>query len=112
MNKIKRIYISGPISYHNYEERCKAFNKTQQMLEAQGYEVFNPTKNGLPPNSTTHQHMRRDLAELTREDNPYDAIFMMCGWLHSAGCKLEFDTATAIGCKVFFEETSLYVSFE
>ena len=29
---------------------------------------------------------------------------MMEKWTHSAGCKLEFDVATAIGLDVVFEE--------
>lgn len=31
-------------------------------------------------------------------------IYMMCRFTHSAGCKVEFDVATAIGLDVYFEE--------
>ena len=60
-------------------------------------------ENGLSADSTTHDHMHRDLAVLTNEDIPFTAIYMMTGWLHSAGCKLEFDVATAIGLSVIME---------
>lgn len=99
-----RIYISGPISGHDIEERRKAFKEVQTMLEAQGWTVFNPMENGLPAEASTHEHMHRDLAVLTTEEIPFDAIYMMEKWTHSAGCKLEFDVATAIGLKVFFGE--------
>lgn len=62
--KKKKIYISGPISGHNIEERRKAFQEIECMLEAQGYDVFNPTKNGLPADATTHEHMKRDIDNL------------------------------------------------
>lgn len=107
-----RIYISGPISGHEWEE-CKArFKKVQQELEAKEWEVFNPMENGLPFDAGTHEHMHRDLAELTREDRPYDAIYMMRRWTHSKGCKVEFDVATAMGLRVAFEEVNAILRFE
>lgn len=108
----KRVYISGPISGHDLEKRRKEFKIVQNYLEFRGYEVFNPMENGLPAEATTHQHMHRDLSVLTREEEPFDAIYMMKKWLHSAGCKLEFDVATAIGMKVIFQELSDMVTVE
>lgn len=108
----QRIYISGPISGHDLEARRKAFKEIQNMLEAQEYETFNPCQNGLSEDATTHEHMHRDLATLTRENDPFTAIFMMKGWLHSAGCKLEFDVATSIGLRVYFEEIGTFVNFK
>ena len=99
-----RVYISGPISGHDLEERRKAFCEVEEKLIKQGIKPFNPMKNGLPAEATTHQHMHRDLSELTNEDHPYTGIYMMKGWLHSAGCKLEFDVATACGMNVYFEQ--------
>lgn len=103
----KRVYLSGPISGHDLEERRKAFKKVQQELEEIGLTVFNPLENGLPAEASTHEHMHRDLAVLTNEDIPFTSIYMMRGWLHSAGCKLEFDVATAIGLDIIFEDFSL-----
>ena len=108
---MKRVYISGPISGHNLEERRNAFRQAQLMLEAQGYETFNPMENGLPPDATTHEHMHRDLAELTREDKPYHAIYLLHRWTHSKGCQVEFAVATAIGLKVIFEESHTFILF-
>lgn len=100
--KKPRVYISGPISGHDLEERRAAFKIIELELQSKGYEVFNPMENGLPADATTSQHMRRDLNELTREDNPYDYICLMDRWNHSAGCWTEFHDALACGMKVIF----------
>lgn len=85
--KTKRVYISGPISNSgNKEEIIARFAKIEKMLIEAGFRVFNPLKNGLPFDADTHQHMRKDLNILTNEDDPFDYIFMMRRWNHSAGC--------------------------
>jgi hypothetical protein len=103
----KYIYLSGPISGQDYEERFKAFEEKEAMFERNGDKVFNPMKNGLPPESSTHQHMRRDLSVLTNEETPITHIFMMNKWTHSAGCWKEFETAVSCGITVLFEEMNL-----
>ena len=108
-----RIYLSGPISGLNREECIEKFKITQRMLEDLGFEVFNPKENGLPEDATTAEHMRRDLNELTREDKPYNAIYMMKRWTHSAGCRTEFDVATAMHLDVIFEDgAGVCITFE
>lgn len=106
--KKPRIYISGPISGHDMEERRKAFKEIQEHLEAQGYEAINPMENGLPAEATTREHMKRDIELLMT----CDYIYMMRRWTHSKGCKVEFDVATAIGLPVFFEESGEITKFE
>ena len=99
-----RVYISGPISNHDKDAVIERFSNVEAMLESLGFRVFNPLKNGLPWDAPTRKHMRRDLNILTNEEDPFDYIFMMERWPHSAGCKLELDNATACGIGVFFEE--------
>lgn len=98
----KRIYISGPISGHDLDERRGVFEVAEAVMESMGYEPVNPiaVADWHPEDVTTHQHMRRDIALLLG----CDAIFMMKGWTHSKGCKVEFDVATAIGLPIYFEE--------
>lgn len=102
----KRIYISGPISGLDKEECIKRFDEIEKMLSDDGFRVFNPLKNGLPFDADTHSHMRRDLNILTNEEDPFDYIFMMKRWTHSAGCYKEFENAIACGISVIFEELS------
>ena len=103
----KYVYLSGPISGQDYEERFKTFEEKEAMFERNGFKVFNPMKNGLAPDSKTHHHMRRDLSVLTNEEIPVSHIFMMDKWTHSAGCWKEFETAVSCGIIVIFEEMSL-----
>lgn len=104
----RRVYISGPISGHNLEERRASFKKIQNLLEAQDYQPINPMENGLPAEATTHEHMKRDIELLMT----CDMIYMMRRWTHSKGCKVEFDVAAAIGLPVLFEESGEIIEFE
>jgi hypothetical protein len=104
----KRVYISGPISGHDIEDRRLAFMCAKLGLEAKGFEVVNPMENGLPAEATTHEHMKRDIELLLT----CDYIYMMRRWTHSKGCKVEFDVATAIGLPVLFEESGELIEFE
>jgi hypothetical protein len=107
----KRVYISGPISGHAKEATEIRFQRVEHELISKGYEVFNPMKNGLPFEAPTSQHMRRDLNELTREDKPYDAIYLMKRWNHSAGCWTEFKVALAMGLEVLAEQDDIVYKF-
>ena len=104
----KYVYLSGPISGQAYEERFKAFEEKEAMFKEMGFKVFNPMKNGLPSDSDTHDHMRRDLSVLTNEEIPISHIFMMEKWTHSAGCWKEFETAVSCGITVIFEEMNIF----
>ena len=106
-NKRIRIYISGPISGHDIQERRKAFKIIQTFLETQDYEAVNPMENGLPDDASIHDHMKRDIEMLMT----CDMIYMMRRWTHSKGCKVEFDVATAIGLPVLFEESGEIIEF-
>ena len=96
----KKIYLSGPISGHDIDERRKEFRRVQTQLEKAGYDVVNPMENGLPEGATTNQHMKRDIELLLT----CDAAFMMLRWTHSAGCITEFHVAHSIGLEIQFEQ--------
>lgn len=106
MNK-PRIYISGPISGYEKKERQRVFKEAHMILEAQGWEVFNPMENGLPDEATTYQHMKVDIRHLLL----CDAIYLLRRWTHSKWCKVEFDVATAIGLDVYFDESNTKIKF-
>ena len=107
----KRVYISGPISGHHIEDCRARFQRAEYELISKGYEVFNPMNNGLPFDAPSSQHMRVDLNELTRVDKPYDAIYMMKKWNHSAGCWTEFKVALAMGLEVLTEQDDVVYRF-
>lgn len=97
--KKKKIYLSLPISGYDINERRATADGKKRELESFGFEVVNPLDNGLPDDAGTHAHMKRDFEMLLG----CDAIFMMTDWLRSAGCKVEFDVATASGLVVYMD---------
>ena len=99
--KPPRIYLSGPITGYDLTERYDTFLAKQLSLEAKGWAVANPLRNGLSPTSNYREHMRRDISMLLE----CDAVLFMTGFLYSNGCRTEFDVATACGLDVYFEES-------
>ena len=96
----ERIYISGPITGYDIHERRSKFETVQHYLEHLcSWKTFNPLKNGLPADAHRSEHMREDMKQLLK----CTAIYMLEGWEQSAGCQLEFNTATQIGLSIFFE---------
>lgn len=102
------VYLSGPISGYDIEERRKVFEEKEAYFKEKGFKVFNPLKNGLAEDAETHRHMRRDLNVLTNEEIPISHIFMMDKWTHSAGCWKEIQTAISCGIAVIFEESNIH----
>jgi hypothetical protein len=97
---MKRLYISGPISHHDLNERKEAFSITEKWLNNRGFQVCNPMKNGLSSNASWSEHMRTDLKMLLK----CDAIYMMDEWFLSKGCKMELDVASSCDIKILMSD--------
>ena len=95
----EKVYISGPVTGYDIEERKLAFLKTKHMLESLGYEAYNPLENGLAEDASWQEHLRTDIAQLLQ----CESIYMMPGWELSHGCKLELDVATSCGIRLMLE---------
>lgn len=96
------IYISGPIAHHDLAGQKRKFSLLETQLQAKGYKVINPFRNGVPDDAHWSAHMRVDIGLLLSAD----AIILMPGWEQSKGCKLELDVATTIGLPVYFQYVS------
>lgn len=92
----KRIYISGPITGYDIDDRKAVFQAVKEQLLREGWAVFNPMDNGLPQSATREAHMRRDICMLTK----CDAIYLMPDWEKANGCVNELFTAVQCGIKV------------
>lgn len=105
-----RIYISGPISGYDIDERRKAFSEAARRIQTLGYETVDPIAeaDAHPEDKTTQDHMRRDIELILT----CDYIYMMRRWTHSKGCMVELQVATSIGLTVIFEETGDVILFE
>ena len=94
-----KIYISGKIAHMDLDERRRAFKMAADYWQLKGYDVFNPFENGLSQEEDWHDHMRVDICALV----DCDIIYMLSGWEHSKGAKLELDVASSCGIPVWFE---------
>jgi len=112
-----RCYIAGPISgVSDFRDR---FNKAEQRLTGLGFEPINPcnispaTHEGeCPPgygpgeggdHTSSACFMRTDLKALLE----CDVIYLLPGWQHSRGAKLEYSVAVACGIPVLAEKVQL-----
>lgn len=105
-----KIYLSGPISGYDLEERKQAFENARKEIldfcerwgEKSGghteVEVFSPPhayKEGM----TYAQIMRYDIEQLLK----CDLIVFLTGWQDSRGCKAEREVAKVCGIKILFD---------
>lgn len=95
-------YLSGPITHKEAyieKENKNRFKEKELELTAQGFEVHNCTKNeqkGL----TWKEYMIRDIEYIVL-NRPI--MYMMVGWEHSRGAKIEHDLAKVIGLEIVYE---------
>lgn len=66
-----------------------AFNDAESALRSAGFEVFNPTKNGMPVDSPWEMHMRTDIIQMMQ----CDALAVLPGAHYSRGAKIEIELA-------------------
>lgn len=103
MKNKKMIYICGPISGHDIEERRAAFAAVESMLEAEGLEVVNPMSVDLPDGSTDKHSMRVLIALLIG----CDYIYMMEDWDSNFIAVFEYMVADITGIEVYANEQFL-----
>ena len=107
-----KVSISGKIGEEVLSEATREkFARAQRMLEAKGYEVFNPTTSGLGAHAESlakaadyktsfyQEILLCDLAQLAQ----CDAIYMLADWALSNGANVELDFAKATGKRRYWE---------
>lgn len=90
-----KVYISGPMT-DVPQLNHPAFNLAAQALRSAGWAVFNPAENGMPPEAPWAEHMRVDIAQLTRCTH----VATLEGWQSSRGAVLEVHIANRLGLQV------------
>ena len=86
-----KVYISGPMTGRP-DNNIDEFNKAEDLLLKAGYEVLNPTSNGLSNSASYEDHMRADLRMLSVAD----ALAFLPDWEKSRGARLEIEVAHAL----------------
>lgn len=94
--KHERIYISAPITGHDYDERNAYFADAARQLRRLGYAPVNPMARVTDTTLTHEQYMRADLMLLLRCDG-YVQAYNAIG---SRGCELEEQVADGCGIRL------------
>ena len=110
------IYLSGGLNGHPLVERKAEFKRYQEKYEGIGLVVINPLEmdrgqhgsldgEGIlrPTEREWREFMARDLGVILRGD--IDRLYMLPGWTHSRGAKLEVHVATVCGIPRYNAET-------
>lgn len=99
MNKIKRIYISAPIS--GCEDTAELrFNNAVRLAREHGFIAVNP----YAENKNFNRWSDAIIAGL-KLMNDCDAIMLCRGYYQSKGCQIEQKFAQGMGIEVLFEES-------
>ena len=94
------MYISGAISDINYDIAAANFAEAEERVINWQYVAINPLKNGLPKDSSWHEHLMDDLAMLLT----CGAIYMLEGWEKSDGAKIEHTFAIKMDIPIIYEK--------
>lgn len=101
---MKKIYISGRIDGLPIDEVTAKFAKAEACLKAQGYDVVNPLKNGIPFDISWEYHAAMDILLLIS----CESIYLLADWNFSKGATLEKNIAELTGKTIVYEEISAF----
>lgn len=101
---MEKIYISGQIIGQPIEEVTAKFEAAEAMLKAQGYEVVNPLKNGIPANASWEVYVAMDVLILMG----CKAIYLLPDWVFSKGATFEKNLAELTGKTIIYEEVPTF----
>ena len=114
-----RVYISGKIGEAVISDATRQkFAKAEEMLEAKGYEVFNPTDGEWQEHLRKRYPIDREQGHDGEDIDFYayallrdmmvlatcEAIYMLPDFLDSKGAKAEHAFAVATGKKVYYAD--------
>lgn len=97
---MSKIYISGRISGKNLDNVREEFQSIEDRFKANGYEVVNPLKNGLPENAPWERHIAMDIILLLG----CDEVFFLRDWRQSKGATIEHGIAELTGKEIRYQE--------
>jgi hypothetical protein len=94
--KAEKVYICGPISGLDQAVAYSNFEQAEAKLLRAGYEVINPFKLPHRHKGAWVDYMREDIPQLVQ----CDTIYLLDGFQHSEGAKIELRLAESLGFKI------------
>lgn len=99
-----KIYISIPITGHDYQEQKKKARKIAEAIRGLGHEPVNPFEVEAAPSHLSEQekyayYMALDIADLLI----CDGIYLTRGWASSKGCRLEASAAEIYEKQIYYK---------
>ncbi len=92
----KKVYISGPITGLRNDKYRDKFREADKKLHEEGHYAIDPSVFGKPGQRSWDYYMRVAIPELCK----CDAIYMLEGWRHSKGARLELHIARELGMEI------------
>jgi len=93
-----RVYLSGKITGLPDLQVRAQFARSAERLQKAGFETVNPMELDHTHDQFWESYMRVDLQSMLT----CDAIYMMPGWEHSRGAKLEYELAKELNFHFIF----------
>ncbi len=104
---MRRIYVAGPMSGYP-QLNFPAFHAAAAALREAGHHVENPAEIVADPNTAWLDCMRADITRLVT----CDAVYMLPGWEHSRGARIEHQLAAGLGLDVLHAATKPLIESE
>lgn len=101
------VYISGPITGYDIEERRRTFARHANYIWDLGFHPVNPLEDVLHADEDWNKHMKRDLKLLSE----CGYIFLLPEWYTSKGSLIEVMYALKAGIRRFVYSGDSYNSF-
>lgn len=104
-----KIYLSGQITGLSHERAKWNFDSAERRLLGCGMHPVNPFK--IAPEvegMSWTDYMAQDLPELLK----CQGIYMLQGWGHSRGARIEYAVARELGLSIFFEDANGQLTLE
>lgn len=92
----KKVYISGQITGIEMKDCIARFENAEREVRNMGFEPVNPLDNGLTEFACYGDHIRASLKMMLE----CDMIYMLRGWEHSNGARMEHEVACKCGMEI------------
>tara|TARA_Y100000310_G_scaffold283325_1_gene305209 strand:- start:194 stop:550 length:357 start_codon:yes stop_codon:yes gene_type:complete len=107
-----KVYVSGPVSNRSFKEAKKHFRRIATELRSRGLIPVDPTL--IEQSSSPEENALKGWEDFMREGikslMDCDAIYMLEGYEHSRGAKLELQIADKLGMHIWYEKYGDFIA--